>query len=192
MRVESSVPTVSGALPYVSTSMPARRSSPVPTFASPAVPLALSTSTVTPAPPPVAAHAQRMGAPRVEHAAIGLALMRGAIGGERAVGELVGRGCVAQRVVQPRRLEPAGALALGDVHCRRPRGEERRYTLDVRAALRGDDGPGGEGHRGLVRPIIPALKSRLGPSGVPKGTHAPSPGLSPGLSGRTHQYDIRH
>src|SRR2546426_5704071 len=57
--------------------------------------------------------------------------MRGAFGGERPVGELVGRGCVAQCIVQPRRRAPAGALALGHFHCHGPRGDQRRHALHV-------------------------------------------------------------
>src|SRR3989475_9311985 len=80
--------------------------------------------------------------------------MGGGLGREGAGGELVGRGCVTKGVVQPGRLEPARALALGRVHRRRPRRQERRHTLDMRAALRGDDGPGGQRHQ--VRTAVSA------------------------------------
>jgi hypothetical protein len=45
MRVESIIPSDSGAFPKYTTSIPARRSTRVPTRAFPGLPLALSTST---------------------------------------------------------------------------------------------------------------------------------------------------
>jgi hypothetical protein len=45
MRVESMIPMIAGALPKYTTSIPARRSTRVPTRAFPGLPLALSTST---------------------------------------------------------------------------------------------------------------------------------------------------
>ena len=99
----------------------------------------------------------------VEHAAIALAIVGGARRGARPVCQLIGALLVAQGVVQPGRLDPAGALGFRHAHRASPLVEQRRDPLDVRPALGGDDGPGGEGHREISpRPMVPTLKRGLG------------------------------
>ena len=79
----------------------------------------------------------------VEHSPVGFAVQGRPVGRPWAVLELVRGGGVAQRVVQPGRPQPAGTLALGHAYGAGPLGEQRRHALDVRAALGGDDRPGG-------------------------------------------------
>ncbi len=63
--------------------------------------------------------------------------------------------------MQPRGPEPASALGVRDAHRPGPLVEQRRDALDVRAALGGDDGPGGEGHRVTSGATVPTLKRGL-------------------------------
>src|SRR5438094_57415 len=80
--------------------------------------------------PPRIAYA--MIAHRIKHAGVGLAVGGGAIGGRGTVRRPSAEPRVPQRVVQPRRPEPAAALALRHGHLLRPLLQHRHDSPDMR------------------------------------------------------------